>query len=99
MIRHDYFICRLNSPYTGSYTVLYSVACSVHFVKFSCLNAVGVKKKEKEKKGLSMLSSMAGPPVCQKAGTKKKEQEGEDLLPGAQWWLSPELGEGGPRPG
>lgn len=46
-----------------------------------------------------MLSLMAGPPVCQKAGTKKKEQEGEDLLPGAQWWLSPELGEGGPRPG
>lgn len=46
-----------------------------------------------------MLSLMAGPTVCQKAGTKKKEQEGEDLLPGAQWWMSPELGEGGPRPG
>lgn len=50
MIRHDYFICRLNSPYTGSYTVLYSVASSVHFVKFSCLNAGGVKKKRKRKK-------------------------------------------------
>lgn len=76
------------------------MASSVHFVKFSCLNAGGVnKKKKKKKKGLSMLSLMAGPTVCQKAGTKKKEQEGEDLLPGAQWWLSPELGEGGPRPG
>lgn len=50
MIRHDYFICTPNSPYTGSYTVLYSVACNVHFVKFSCLNAGGVKKKRKRKK-------------------------------------------------